>query len=194
MRGIYNLHKTAHRLVAMLVCLIIAAAATAEDQPTEPRQIKHRITGLFSPDRQDDLRKMIDQVPDVKLVSIDYENAEATFAYDPPTLFADADAEQLPERFTNLLRSISPYPTFAIHPLYTGPREKLQLVEIGIVGHDCKGCSFAAYEAIYEIEGVERATASFKEGLVTARIDSAKTDRAALEAALKAKGVQLKDE
>lgn len=192
MRGIHGTHEMTQGLVAMLVCLFIAATAAAEDQPGEPRQIKHRVTGLFSPDRQDDLRKMIDQVPDVELVSIDYENAEATFAYDPVTLFAGADAEQIPARFTNLLRSVSPYATFAIHPLYSGPREKLQLVEIEVAGHDCKGCSFAAYEAIYQIEGVERASASFKEGLVTARIDSTKTNRAALEAALTAKGVHLK--
>ena len=67
------------------------------------------------------------------------------------------------------------------------------LVEIPVVGLDCKACCLAAYEAIYKLEGVERATASFKDGLVTAWIDSEKTDRTKLEAALKQRNVTLKD-
>ena len=42
------------------------------------------------------------------------------------------------------------------------------------------------------LDGVERATASFRDGQVTAMINSQKTDRATLEAALKKKGVQVK--
>lgn len=179
-------------MVVLLVCLLTSTIAVAEDQPTEAQPITHRVTGLFSPDRRDDLRKVVDQLAGVKLVHVDYERAEADFLYDPATLFPGADADQLPERLNNLLRSVVPYATFGIQPLYTGSRDELQLVEIEVVGLDCKGCSFAAYEAIYQLEGVEQATSSFKEGLITARIDSAKTDRMALEAALRAKGVQLK--
>jgi len=58
-------------------------------------------------------------------------------------------------------------------------------------GLDCKGCCLAAYEAGAGIDGVMQATASFKEGLVTALIDPTKTNRAKLEDALRAKGVQL---
>ena len=46
----------------------------------------------------------------------------------------------------------------------------------------------AAYEAVANIDGVEQATASFKDGRVTALIDPTKTDRAKLEDALKKKG------
>ena len=49
----------------------------------------------------------------------------------------------------------------------------------------------AAYEAVYKLDGVERATASFREGRVTALIDPSKTDRKALEDALKKRGVSL---
>ena len=55
-----------------------------------------------------------------------------------------------------------------------------------------KGRAGQIDEAIYKIEGVEYATASFKEGRVTALIDPGKTERAVLEAALKKKGVELK--
>jgi hypothetical protein len=40
---------------------------------------------------------------------------------------------------------------------------------------------------------VERATASFREGRVTALIDPQKTDRAKLKAALQRRGVTVKD-
>jgi cation transport ATPase len=69
--------------------------------------------------------------------------------------------------------------------------EKLKSIEISVAGLDCKACALAAYESIYRLEGVERATVSFREGRVVAVIDPAKTDRAALEAALKKKGVQV---
>jgi hypothetical protein len=48
-----------------------------------------------------------------------------------------------------------------------------------------------AYEPIYRLEGVERATASFKEGRVTAVIDPEETSREKLETAVKQRGVQL---
>lgn len=72
------------------------------------------------------------------------------------------------------------------------PKDKLARIEIEVVGLDCKACSYAAYRAIYQIEGVARATASFKDGKVTALIDPKETNRPALEEALKKKGVILK--
>ena len=66
------------------------------------------------------------------------------------------------------------------------------MIEISVAGLDCKACCLAAYEAIYRLEGVEMATASFHEGRVTALTDPEKTDRARLEAALKQRGVTLK--
>jgi len=65
-------------------------------------------------------------------------------------------------------------------------------VNISIAGLDCTGCSYGAYLAVYKIDGVENATASFKEGAVTAWIDPNKTNRAALEEALTKRGVTVK--
>ena len=62
---------------------------------------------------------------------------------------------------------------------------------IAVAGHDCKGCNFGLYRSIANIEGVERAVASFKEGHVTAWIDHTKTNREALLAALKKKEVDV---
>ena len=124
-------------------------------------------------------------------MSIDFKNAEATFEYDPAKAFPGTKPEQVIQQLDNLLKSASNH-TFGIKPLRSVPLEKLQLIEIPVAGLDCKACCLAAYEAIYKLEGVERATASFREGRVTALIDPEKTDRAKLEAALKKRGVQLK--
>jgi copper chaperone CopZ len=62
---------------------------------------------------------------------------------------------------------------------------------IPAAGLDCKACCLAAYEAVAAIDGVEQATASFKEGKITALIDPARTDPAKLEDALRKKGVSL---
>ena len=99
------------RLRFGLVCalsLFAVAVAHGQDKPLEPQPVKHRVTGIFSPDRQDDLREVVkNSLPDVKLVSIDYKNSEATFVYDADKLFNKPKPEQIPERFDNLLRSVS---------------------------------------------------------------------------------------
>lgn len=176
---------------AILCLLGVVSLHAADDKPAEPSAVKHRITGLFSPDRQIDLREVMKKLPDVKLVSIDYHNSEATFEYDADKLFNRPKPEQIPERFDNLLRSVS-NSTFGIRPLCTIPKDKLEFIEIPVIGLDCKGCCLAAYEAIYKIDGVEQATASFRDGLVTALFNPEKTNRAALEEALKMKRVELK--
>jgi copper chaperone CopZ len=180
------------RTFAALICLLIPAIASAADPKAEPRKpVKHQITGLFSKDREQDLRDVVESIPNIKLVSVDFANAEATFEYDPTAAFPNTKADQLIQRFDAVLRSAS-YSTFGVKPLRSVPLEKLKPIDIPVEGLDCKACALAAYEAIYRIDGVEQATASFKERRVTALIDPAKTDRAKLEAALKQKGVQLK--
>ena len=180
-----------HRAAILMLCLSVTRVTfSADDKSSEPASIKHRVTGLFSPDREDDLREVIEKLPDVKLVSIDFETSEAAFDYDPAKLFAGAKPDQVQERFDNLLRSVSSS-TLGIAPLCTTPKDKLTRIEIPVVGLDCKACCLAAYEAIYKLDGVEQATASFKDGRVTALIDPQKTNRKALEEALKNKRVEL---
>lgn len=181
-----------HGIHTAILCLLgIVGGQAADQKPAEPQPVKHRVTGLFSPDRQNDLLEVLKKLPDVKLVSIDYRNSEATFEYDSDKLFNRPKPEQIPERFDNLLRSVS-NSTFGIRPLCTTPKDKLEFIEIAVVGLDCKGCCLAAYEAIYKIDGVEHATASFRDGLVTALINPDKTNRAALEEGLKMRRVELK--
>lgn len=179
-------------LITMFLLLITAATFAADDKPVEPQPIKHRVTGLFSPDREADLKKVFaEKIPEVKLVSVDFKNAEATFVYDADKLFNKPKPEQIVERFDNLLRTHT-LGTFGIRAVCATPKDKLKFIEIPIVGLDCKGCCLAVYETIYKLDGVEQATASFKDGLATAWIDPKKISQAELEEALKKRNVQLK--
>ena len=167
-----------------LALMILSAAAGAEP-------VKHQVTGLFAADREADLREAVAKIEGVTLVSVDFETAEATFDYDPKKKFPGANPDQVVQRLDDLVRGAS-YSTFGVKPLRTTPREKLTLVVIPVAGLDCKACSLAAYEAVYRLDGVERATASFRDGRVTALIDPQKIDRARIEEALKKRGVDLK--
>ncbi len=71
------------------------------------------------------------------------------------------------------------------------PADKLTTVEIAVAGCPCKGCSYAANRMLTAVAGVERATADFKAGKVTALFDPTVCDRAKLEEALKKGGVEL---
>ena len=174
-------------LMTGLLAILPAASAMAEVQT-----IKHRVTGLFSRDREADLREAVKKMTDVSIVAIDFDVAEVSFSYDPEKLFQKGTKEKdRLERFDGLLRQASSH-TFGAKPLCATPKEKLTRIEIGVTGPDCKGCCLAAYEYVAKIDGVEQATASFKDGIVTALIDPDRTNRAALEDALKKRQVQLK--
>lgn len=175
-----------------LFCLFLAPFALAADEKSDvPKRVKHQITGLFSTEREADLREAFEKIPDIKLVAIDFVNAEATLEYVPTTIFRTAKSHERIGRLDNLLKSASHH-TFGVKPLRSLPREKLQRIEIAVAGLDCKACCLAAYEAVYRLDGVETATASFREGRVTALIDPSKTNRIRLEAALKQRGVDVK--
>ena len=181
--------------VLIILSFACSAALSAADAPaSEQTPIKHQITGLFMPEREQDLEHLFEQqadkFPGIKLVSIDFANAEASFDYDPAKAFPGAKPEQVVERFDNLLRNATRH-TFGVKPLRTIERDKLKLVEVPIVGLDCKACSLAVYEMIYKLKGVEIATASFKEGKLTALIDPKQIDQAEIEMTLKQRGVQL---
>jgi copper chaperone CopZ len=176
--------KLVASLFVTLCSMILCGSARAD-------QIKYQVTGLFSPDREQDLREVVQSIPQVNLVSIDFTNAEVTFEYDPAKVFPGAKPEERIQRFDNLLVTAS-HRTFGVKPLRSVPLDKLQLIEIPVAGLDCKACSLAAYEAVYKLNGVERATASFREGRVTALIDPAKIDRARLVDALEKRGVDVK--
>jgi copper chaperone CopZ len=184
----------ASQLVMALLVMLPAEpepASGADKKAETPPPLKYQITGLFSPDREQDLRECVAQIPQIKLVNIDYKNAEIALQYDPAKVFPNSKPAEILQKLDNLVKSASNH-TFGIKPLRTVPPEKLKLIEIPVAALDCKACALAAYEAVAKLDGVEQATVSFRDGRVTAWIDPDKTDRGKLEAALTKLGVQVK--
>lgn len=180
-------------LAALVLLAMGPLSAYAQRPPLKPptAPLEVRLIGLFSPERVEDLRELLREVEFIQLLEVDYESATALLAYDPTSeLFRAAKPAQLIERVDNLVRT-NTRGMFQVKPLSETPPESLQRVEIAIVGLDCKACSLAVYEMVAKIDGVERATASFKLGQLNAWIDPAKTSREALEAVLKQRNVQI---
>lgn len=153
---------------------------------------QHRITGLFAPEREKDLREALQKLPEIRLLQLDFDHAEGTFVYDPAKAFPGSKPGDLVKRFDEKLRSASRH-ILGVQPPSGTPKDALQRVTIPVAGLDCKACCLAAYESIYKLDGVVQATASFREGLVTALIDPQKTARATLVGALKKRNVTVKE-
>jgi copper chaperone CopZ len=174
-----------HLIFSVLAACSLATCALADEATAQ-----FRLTGLFEPDRVADLHRQAgvlsagekDAPTEVRLVEVNYDTAVATFAYDPAAKpFKGADAKRVRELISNLLRGATKG-TFDVFLL--GDMKPGQEVRIPIAGLDCKGCAYGAYRVVAAIEGVERATVSFKEGWLAAWIDPAKTNQEALVAAL----------
>lgn len=168
-----------------------------EQAPAKPTvidgasRVTLRVIGLFNAARGDELQRALMQIPEVKLSSFDRDQAEVTLAYDPNCdLLKNVKPEQLVERLSNRLRELTRH-TMGLKALSEVPRDKLERIEIPILGLDCQACCLAAYESLAQTEGVEQATASFRESNAVAWIDATKTNRAALEMALQRRGVTL---
>ena len=156
----------------------------------------HRIIGLFEPDRQDDLRQVMSAVPEVQLVSLDYDKAEAAFRYDVAQILPsakkpqDQTPEKIAQKLNDLIREKSKG-TFTLTAPSTLPTDQLTRLDFKIGILDCKGCRYGAYLVVAKLEGVEHATVSSETRTLTVWIDPAKTDRVALESALKKARVEL---
>jgi hypothetical protein len=162
----------------------------ADDKPAKVERFTYRVTGLFAPDREKDLRAGFEELPDFKLVAVSFDDAEITVEFAPSKVFPGQKPERIVELVNDKVRGVTRH-TFGVKPRRTVERAKLQQIVIPAAGCDCKACCLAAYEAIAQIDGVEQATASFKDGRITALIDPTKTDRTRLEDALRKKGVEV---
>lgn len=170
--------------------LLLSSTVVAQDKQPNAERITYRVTGLFSADREKDMREAFAELADFKLVSVDFDAAEVTVEFAPAKLFPGQKPERVTELVSDKVRSVT-HGTFAVKPRNTVPRDKLTEVEIAVAGHDCKACNLAAYEAVAALDGVTRAVVSLKGGKLAATIDPEKTDRAKLEEALKKKGVKV---
>ena len=180
------------RCVAPLLMVLCYALAThGSVSASEAATLKVRITGLFSPEREADLRAILKNWVDIKLVSIDFEHAEAMLSLDAARLFPKEDSARVLQRLDDKLRQASSH-TMGVKAPTTVAHDKLERIEIAVEGLDCKACCLAAYEMVARIDGVEQATVSFKEGQITALIDPKKTAKTKLQESLRQRGVTVK--
>lgn len=176
---------------AFAVLALAIGQVSAEEKPApKPERITYKVIGLFSPDREKDLREAFKDVADISLVGVNFEEGEITVEFAPAKLFPGQKPERVAELVNDRVRQATRH-TFGVKPRRTVAGDKLQKVVIPVAGLDCKACCLAAYEIVAQIDGVEQATASFKDGRVTARIDPSKTDKAKLEDALRKRGVDV---
>ena len=118
------------KTITLLLCLL-ALNLHAEES-------RHRVFGLSDPGRELDLREQLKAVPEVELVAIDLETAEATFRYDETKLLPDAKKpptlEAIAKRLDELVKTASKNPvsghvTFSLKPLSSVPKDQLQKIE-----------------------------------------------------------------
>ena len=181
------------RTFASLLCALTLALPLLH---AEEQTGTYRLFGLSAAEREADLREVLAKVPEVTLVSLDAAKAEVTLRFEAEKLFPPTKAKQPPAadkitaRLDTLIGTASTR-TFGITERSTVPADKLTKVEILIGVLDCKGCRYAAYQAVAKLEGVERATVSATPSAVIAWIDATKIKRDALEDALKKARVDL---
>ena len=182
----------AKNLAALLCALVFTAPLRAEEQSTTVR-----IIGISDPGRVEDFRTAVKSVPELQLLSVDGEKATAVLRYEVAAIItkpkpkpADLAPEKIIEQLNNLVGKASVH-TFSVTPPTGVAEDKLVKVEFKVGILDCKGCRYGAYIAIAKLDGVERATANSANRTLTVWIDPAKTNKDALEAALKKARVEL---
>jgi copper chaperone CopZ len=178
------------RNLLLLVSLASPIAAADKKPDPKPERFTYKLIGLFSKDREADLRKAVDDLPDIKLVAVNFDEGEFTVEFVPSKVFPGTKPDQLAEAVSQKVGNATRH-TFSVKPRRTVSRDKLKPVTIPVAGLDCNACCLAAYEIVARIDGVEQATASFKDGKITALIDPTKTDQPALEDALRKRGVDV---
>src|SRR5690348_4647933 len=67
------------RLVIAFILLVPVISAADE----KPERFTYRVLGLFSKDREAALREGFQEIPDIKLVSINFDDAEITVEFAP---------------------------------------------------------------------------------------------------------------
>jgi hypothetical protein len=175
----------------VVCCCAPAVLAANEKQSTE-----FAIVGLFSPDREQDLRDVMADIPEFQLVRVDYDNARATFRYEAAALFPERKLKNAPtpaeiQQRINALLTRASTNTFSLKLTPAVPKEKLTRIELNVGILDCKGCQYAAYLAAMKAPGVERATVA-RDGSLVAMVETGKTDDNAIKAALKKANIECR--
>lgn len=172
--------------------LLGEAASLGADGTPQEVTVRYRIVGMFSPEREADLREAAKKMAEVALAEVDYAHGEGSFTYDSSKILKGAKPEQVQAHVENLLKNASNH-TFALRALSTIPREKQSRLEIAVGVLDCKACGYGLYLAVMNAPGVEQAQVDVKKGLIAVWIDPEKTDRSKLVDMLKKREVRIRE-
>jgi copper chaperone CopZ len=176
--------------ISIIALLVVVTPVRVGAAAVDRVRLHVQVTGLFQPDRETDLRLLFETLPQFTLVDLDYDRAEMTVELNPAEVWPKEKPEGYIKRLDDEIGKASRR-TFGVQELRTIPLEKLQRVEIPIEGLDCKGCSYAAYQRVFELPGIDHATVSFKSGKLVAFIDPDAIDAAKIAEALKKGGVSV---
>ena len=170
--------------LALLLLLSVAA-------PAAEQTVQYSVRGLFQPDRKAFLINAAMGLEGCRLVEVNYDAARATFTYDDETqVFKKVKPDQILQQIDTQIRKLTNHCFTLLQP-GTLPAAGWTRIDFNIEGLDCLGCSYGAYSAVASLEGVDHATASFRDGRLTAFIDPAKTSRGALSEVLKKKEIKV---
>lgn len=175
-------------LVSVLAILSGIGAALADEA-----EFQFRVTSFFIPEREATVREAFESIHEsLEVVDLDFETAVATLRFDPAVVVERAGDNEENQRalLSQMLRG-STRGVVDVLPISAVPNEQIEEVVIPVAGLDCIGCSYAAYEAVRRVEGVEYAIASFRDGRVLARFDREKTSEEQLLAELMKKRIPL---
>ncbi len=173
------------------LALFLLLAGTS---PAEQARYQYRVTSYFIPERAEAIRKAFKEFHEgIAVVGMDFETATVTLRFDSEAVLGEAASRTDEHRRQALDRGLLHLTRGTINLLPPGnvPEERLKEVSIPIAGLDCIGCSYAAYEAVRRVEGVDYATASFRNGRVLARFDKERTSEDALRKALLKRRISL---
>ncbi len=150
-----------------------------------------RVEGLFVPERCDSFAALFSEIPEARLLQLDYQLATALVAWAADAQqFSGATPEQVVERLNQTIRSQS-QGLFAVRQPGECPDERLQRIDIQVVGLDCMACSLALHDILAREKGVEYVQASFRMGVVSAWIDESVIGPEQLREALQKRNVTL---
>lgn len=156
-------------------------------------EVRLRLLGLFIPEQLGSFRRQLEKFPEARVEAVDYETAEVTLRYAAESdMFRNATPLQVVERLNDRIRQLS-QGIFSVKPLGKVPHSDLQRIEIPIIGLDCHACSLAVHEILTQVEGVEHATASFRDGCGVAWVNPATVSRETLVQALRQRNVTIKE-
>lgn len=175
----------------LLLFLFLTLSATPSI--AEEVEWRYRVTGFFMPERAEAIRKSFKELhEDITVARLDFDTATVTLRFDPSIVVPRGGRNSATQFavFNQMLRGQTKG-VIALLPRSEVPQEQLREVAIPIAGLDCIGCSYAAYETVRRVDGVDYAIASFRDGRVVVRYDSKKTSDQELVAALQKRQISL---